>query len=322
MKYQDWLGERHLEGNVRNLHAFVNDEAESWLVALETKRLSTAEDVLTTGSTLAVIQASVEKKNVTEKCKVCSKEHGLWQCDQFKALPVEKRWDKARELRVCFSCLSSSHRSKTCRRTRRCSIDGCRSNDQRLLHSGAPSRAAVDHNTVEVPNTAPVDNDRSSEGCMEGEPGSGTFVTSLSIGPEYLPLRNIPVIMKNGNKSRRINALLGDGSTRSYINEDVADCPGLEGEPVSLSVQLLNDTTASLRSRSVQFNLESCDGRVRKTVAAQTTKRVTGNRRAINWSHEKNKWSNLNGINFPLLGGCPTIDMLIGLDLSDLHCSL
>ena len=120
----------------------------------------------------------------------------------------------------------------------------------------------------------------------------------------------------------RINALLDDGSTRSYINEDVADCLGLEGEPVSLSVRLLNDTTTSLRSRSVQFDLESCDGRVRKTVAAQTTKRVTGNMRAINWSHEKNKWSHLNGINFPSLGKRPTIDMLIGLDLSDLHCSL
>ena len=55
---------------------------------------------------------------------------------------------------------------------------------------------------------------------------------------------------------------------------------------------------------------------------AQTTKRITRNMRAINWSHEKNKWSHLNGINFPSLGKRPTIDMLIGLDLSDLLCSL
>ena len=328
VKYQDWLRERHLEGNVRNLHAFVNDEAESWMVALETVKGLTQQKTkgLTTGSTLAVTQVSVEKKNVREKCKLCSKEHGLWQCSHFKALPVEKRWDKARELRVCFCCLSSSHRSKTCRRARCCSIDGCRSNHHRMLHSGTqervPSGVSVDDNPVGVPKAETVDNDSSSKRCMEGEPGSGTFVTSLSKSTEYLPLRTIPVIVKNGNKSMRINALLDDGSTRSYINEDVADCLGLEGEAVSLSVRLLNDTTTSLRSRSVQFDLESCDGRVRKTVAAQTTKRVTGNMRAINWSHEKNKWSHLNGINFPSLGRRPTIDMLIGLDLSDLHCSL
>ena len=119
-----------------------------------------------------------------------------------------------------------------------------------------------------------------------------------------------------------INALLDDGSTRSYVNEDVAECLGLEGEPVSLCVRLLNDTTANLRSRSVQVNLESYDGHVRKTTTAQTTKRVTGNMRAINWALEKKRWPYLRGINFPSLGTRPIIDMLIGLDLFDLHCSI
>ena len=100
----------------------------------------------------------------------------------------------------------------------------------------------------------------SSRNGMEGEPGLDTFVTALSKSTEYLPLRTVPVILKNGNKSVRINALLDDGSTRSYINEDVAECLGLEGEPLSLCVRLLNDTTANLRSPSVQVHLESCNG--------------------------------------------------------------
>ena len=330
VKYQDWLRERQLEGNVRNLHTFVNDEAESWMVALETvKGLGQQKaKALPAGRTLAVTQVSFKKKNVLEKCKLCSNEHGLWQCSKFKALPVEKRWDKARELRVCFCCLSSSHRSTTCRRSRCCSIDGCRSNHHRLLHNGvqktAPTRVSVDHNIVAVSNAEAVNGDSStsSRNVMEGEPGLGTFVTALSKSAEYLPLRTVPVILKNGNKSVRINALMDDGSTRSYINEDVAECLGLEGEPVSLCVRLLNDTTANLRSRSVQVNLESCDGHMRKTITAQTTKRVTGNMRAINWALEKKRWPHLNGINFPSLGRRPIIDMLIGLDLSDLHCSL
>lgn len=330
VKYQDWLRERQLEGNVRNLHAFVNDEAESWMVALETvKGLGEQKaKTLSTGRTLAVTQVSLKTKNGLEKCKLCSNEHGLWQCSQFKALPVEKRCDKARELRVCFCCLSSSHRSTTCRRSRCCSIDGCRSNHHRLLHNGvqktAPTRVSMDQNTMAVSKAEAVNDDSSpsSRNGMEGKPGLGTFVTTLSKSAEYLPLRTVPVILKNGNKSVRINALLDDGSTRSYINEDVAECLGLEGEPVSLCVRLLNDTTANLRSRSVQVNLESCDGRVRKTVTAQTTKRVTGNMRAINWALEKKRWPHMNGINFPSLGRRAIIDMLIGLDLSDLHCSI
>ena len=100
VKYQDWLRERQLEGNVRNLHAFVNDEAESWMVALETVKGFGQQKAkaLSTGRTLAVTQMSLKKKSVLEKCKLCSNEHGLWQCTQFKALPVEKRWDKAREV--------------------------------------------------------------------------------------------------------------------------------------------------------------------------------------------------------------------------------
>ena len=38
VKYQDWLREKYLEGNVRNLHAFLNDEFESWMVALDRDR--------------------------------------------------------------------------------------------------------------------------------------------------------------------------------------------------------------------------------------------------------------------------------------------
>ena len=54
-------------------------------------------------------------------------------------------------------------------------------------------------------------------------------MTALSKSREYLLLRTVPVILKNGNKSVHINALLDDGSTISYINEDVAECLGLEG---------------------------------------------------------------------------------------------
>ena len=76
------------------------------------------------------------------------------------------------------------------------------------------------------------------------------------------------------------------------------------------------DTTASLRSRSVQFDLESCDGGVKKkkTVTAQTTKCVTGNIHAINWVAEKNRRPHLSAVHFQPLRRRPIIDKLIGLD--------
>jgi len=89
---------------------------------------------------------------------------------------------------------------------------------------------------VSTAETVNDDSSTSSRNSMEGEPGLGTFVTALSKSTEYLPLRTVQVILKNGNRSVLINALLDNGSTRSYINNDVAECLGLEGEPVSLCV--------------------------------------------------------------------------------------
>ena len=156
--------------------------------------------------------------------------------------------------RILIVFSSTNHRSTTCRRSRSCSIDGCRSNHHHLLHNQAHKRVAMgvskNQNNMKVPKSEIVRNDSFAltRNSMEGEPGAETFVASLSKSTEYLPLRTVPVILKNGSKSMRINALLDDGSTRTYVNEDVADFLGLEGEPVSLNVRLLNDTTAQLRS--------------------------------------------------------------------------
>jgi len=326
VKYQDWLRERGLQGSVRDLYRFVNDEAESWMTAAETIKGLNPERARTTGSTLAVPQVTIVKK---WKCKLCSGEHGLWQCNTFKELPVEKRWEKAKELRACFRCLSTSHMSAACKRARSCKIDGCRSNHHQLLHAPRQEKSTSEATAAKVSTTSestkplPVATTvERSQGPMEGEP-SPSYVTSLPvINKEYLPLRTVPVVLRNGMKSVRINALLDDGSTKSYLNEDVANSLGLKGEPVSLSVRMLNDTIANIESRMVSVNLESCDGRVKKVATAQTTKRVTGNMLAIDWASQKDKWSHLIDVEFPSLGKRPIIDMLIGLDLSDLHCAL
>ena len=141
---------------MRKLHTFVNDEAESRMVALETARGLGQQKtrVHPTGSTLAVTQVSVKKKSVPVKCKICPKEHDLWLCKKFKGLPVDQRWEKARELRVCFSCSSHSHRSSTYRRARHCPAVGCSSNHHRLLHNEVnqrmPTAASPNPNVAEV----------------------------------------------------------------------------------------------------------------------------------------------------------------------------
>ena len=46
---------------------------------------------------------------------------------------------------------------------------------------------------------------------------------------KYLALRTVPVLVKNGVQRMIVNALLHDGSTKTFINGDVAVELGLEG---------------------------------------------------------------------------------------------
>ena len=47
--------------------------------------------------------------------------------------------------------------------------------------------------------------------------------------PDFFVLRTVPVIVKNGNRSMKLNALLDDASTKTYINADIAAELGLSG---------------------------------------------------------------------------------------------
>ena len=48
--------------------------------------------------------------------------------------------------------------------------------------------------------------------------------------PNYIALCTIPVMLRNGDRSLKVNAVLDDGSTKSYINADVAAELGLQGK--------------------------------------------------------------------------------------------
>ena len=67
-------------------------------------------------------------------CAYCGGNHGVWSCRRFQSLSVDKRWDLAKEKRLCFRCLGSDHEGRDCNRARACDIDGCKRNHHYLLH--------------------------------------------------------------------------------------------------------------------------------------------------------------------------------------------
>ena len=125
VKYHGWKRERHLKESIETLRLFVNDEAESWMAAMETVKGLVPDKPKKEhgGRTLSTQDVPSAKKRPSLKCRLCSQGHGIWQCEQFRALSVGDRWSRAKQFKVCFKCLSVTHHGSTCERTRTCGLD-------------------------------------------------------------------------------------------------------------------------------------------------------------------------------------------------------
>ena len=141
---------------------------------------------------------------------------------------------------------------------------------------------------------------------------------------EFLALRTVPVILKNGDRSLKVNALLDDASTKTYVNSDVAAQLGLQGKTERVTVNVLNGQVETFETRPVNVELESSSltGEVKLGVTAYTATRVVGTMTAFDWTEYTQRWSHLRHISFPSIAKRPVVDVLIGLDCADLHCAI
>ena len=64
----------------------------------------------------------------------------------------------------------------------------------------------------------------------KGRKEQTTMMTQDEYRPEFVSLRTVPVVLKNGDRVLKVNALLGDASTDTYVNADVAAELGLQGK--------------------------------------------------------------------------------------------
>ena len=128
-------------------------------------------------------------------------------------------------------------------------------------------------------------------------------------------------MLKTGHRLLKINALLDDCSTRTYINVDVAAEWGLEGSVEILDVGGLNGGKERFETQPVTMMLSSLKDNVRKEVTVYTVTNVTGNLKAVSWCDKKSQWKHLQNIKSPNIQNSH-VDMLIGLDYLDLHTCL
>ena len=153
----------------------------------------------------------------------------------------------------------------------------------------------AERDTLSADQTASV-----TEGKEQQHAQQTTMMTQNNSIADSIALRTAQIILRNGGRSLKVNALLDEASTKTYVNADVAAELGLQGKTENVTVNVLNGQIETFETKPVNFELLSVDCKVNMNVTAYTANSVTGDMTVIDWNEYRSKWPYLRKINFPL----------------------
>ena len=315
-QYYRWISDKDKIESVHSLREWILKEAEYRIIAAETKRGCNRDTDMSHKAYFVVDKPSNRYSNVANQssnlqCTVCdSEKHAVDRCEVLQEMTVCDRWETARSRHLCYCCLERNHVGKQCKQTRVCGIRGCRKTHHMWLHSD-PYSQKYSRNNRSVQRM-----EQRSEPSENAHVGNGA-----RNGDSDASLRTVPVVLKNGSKRVKVNALLDDGSARTYINETVVNELGLYGCPSNITVDVLNGVKENIDSEFVDVGLESVDGKVDIKIGAFTVQSVTGDMQVTDWKSLAQQWDHLKDIEFPYVAGSHQIVLLLGVDQADLHYS-
>ena len=343
-QYYRWLKEQKKPESLITLKDWTAEEAEYQMQAAELKHgLKTGSSSFKPAERRARVygtfQTEDRKRSVEDRkrvCKFCGEEqHALWKCGLFKKKNVKDRWSAAKKLGVCYRCLADGHLGTSCPRSRVCNLNGCCDSHHRLLHVDKTYGTTTPSQQREVSNAsfppfshpsqnlpqfrgptreqAPRNNNNTAFTCTEGDATTHTMAHKIETS-ENVALRTIPVILKNNNKRLLVNCFLDEGSDTTYVNEDVVEELGIQGDKEWITVNVANNQQVGFLSMTFPIGLESVDGSVDTIISAKTSGKICGGMKPVDWAKIKTKWYHLQDIPFPTLANKGTIDVLLGTD--------
>ena len=182
--------------------------------------------------------------------------HPIWKCEKFKKTNVEERGQKAKELKLCFKCLSDAHQMRNCS-GRLCDVSGCGKPHHRLLHR--PYK-----NVEQKKNVENVDE-----------------VSNLSSMRSSGVLPVIPVTIESGSKTLKTFALCDSGASLSFVDESLMRTLNLTGQPVDLNVAGIHGTS-DISSKRLRVKIGDQDGNVKEDIMAYSHPNVNAGNRTYN----------------------------------------
>ena len=160
-------------------------------------------------------------KKTGQDCLLKDGKHPLWKCEKFLKMTCQARYEKVKELKLCFCCLAGKHVVKDCT-YKACGVKGCNRRHHRLLHRETNDRQK---------GSGPEDPQQKAE-------ANSAFCSLKSSG--ILPV--IPIIIQIGKKQESTLSLCDSGASLSFIDKELANKLNAHGEEIDLSVAGIHGT--------------------------------------------------------------------------------
>ncbi|XP_022837599.1 uncharacterized protein LOC111364790 [Spodoptera litura] len=210
----------------------------------------------------------VSKRTSSELCPAC-KQHGhkLPDCNKYKQLDIDTRWNVAKYNKMCFRCLQNKHRRYMCRAPI-CDVKGCNMKHHKLLHKEHDDKTTHNRAPHAPPSMTPVITHESVTSARE-------TVSTTSPRKRRAYLKILPVTLRGPRTSIDTYALLDDGSTVTLLDATVADILGADGPASPMQIQGLGTEVKHEQSRTVSLHIQGKYHSVpQKIEAARTVNRL------------------------------------------------
>ena len=321
VQIQNYLG--HL-ANFLHFVDFVRKESDEvnslfGLRSLHPKTTSTKTKASSFGSVMSKTSANVNSKSsisgsrhVTQvgSCWYCKNtSHILFDCKDFKQIPVEDRISFVKESKLCHKCLSSKHKTRECKRSKLCSVTGCKGlYHHTLLHKFATTKEHPPKTSSEDKAVVPVTcGFTKSESCSNSD-------------NSHVYLCIVPVRVSFGENVVSTYAFLDQGSTHSFCKRSLLQELKASGTRERLQLKTITGTTNDMDSVSCNLVVSDLDSDSSFSLSnVHSVENIPVQPNNVSVDAEVCKLPHLQDINLKSLPHA-SVNLLIGADVPELFC--
>ena len=227
------------------------------------------------------------------KCLACHSDGcgSLFRCEAFKKMTPEKRYELAKNNRLCFNCLGRGHLTADCKQEKSCAAPGCRLKHTKFLHFEQKD--------------APQLHQKAEATCS---------YTSTRAPKVVLPVVEVQVQSQSGHTADTY-ALLDSGSTDTFCTKGLLEELKSEGRQANLSLLTLSSEGKKLDTAAHELKVTDRQGGNEILIPhVYACQKIPVSKYCSSQQEDLATWDHLAGIEAPGLPEDGEVGLLIGQD--------